>query len=68
MHSHRIIIRAEAFGPNIDVIIEPPLPDGESFDRDFPTVKGARGYAGGIRMVRGFPIIDLLSGETYDEA
>lgn len=66
--AHRIIIRPEAFGPNIDVVIDPPLSGDESLDRDVPIHKAACGYAGGIRMTRGLPIIDLISGEAYDEA
>ena len=62
--AHRILIRREAFGSNFDVVIEPPLPDGESFDKDFPTRKAARGYAGGIKMTRGYPIFDLASEEA----
>jgi hypothetical protein len=57
--AHRILIRPEAWGSNIDVVIDPPLPGGESFDRDFPTLREARGYAGGIRMTRGYPVVDM---------
>lgn len=63
MTAHRIIIRREAFGDRIDVVIEPPL-CGESFDKDFPNHREARGYAGGIKMTRGYPIVDLAREET----
>lgn len=58
---HRIVISPEAFGSNIDVVIEPPLPRRENLDRDFPTLEAARGYADGIGVTRGFPIVDMAS-------
>ena len=61
---HIVVIRAEAFGVGYDVVIEPPV-EGESFDREFPTFKGARGYARGLRLFRGWPIRDL-TGEGVE--
>ncbi len=58
--ARRIIIRPEMWGDRIDVVIEPPLV-GESFDKDFATHHEARGYAGGIKLTRGFPIVDMAS-------
>ena len=53
----RIIIRPEAWGALIDVVIEPPL-IGEDFDRDFATVSEARSYAAGLSERSGMPVLD----------
>lgn len=61
---HTIVIKPEPFGGGYDVTIE-PRPDGESFDREYPTFAGARGYARGLRLHRGWPIRDL-TGEGVE--
>jgi hypothetical protein len=66
MAEHTIIIRHEPFGTGFDVTIEPPL-EGESFDRELPTHKEAFGFAGGLRMVRGWPVLDLASDVARED-
>lgn len=46
-------------GGRFDVEVIPPPAEGASFDQTFPTYKAARGYAGGLRLVTGWPLIDL---------
>jgi hypothetical protein len=58
---HRIIIRGEPFGQGFDVTVEPTL-EGQSFDREYPTHKETRGYAGGLHILRGWRIVDESSG------
>lgn len=53
----RIIVREEAFGACHEVIVE-NAPPGESLDREFATYRDARGWAGGLRLTRGWPIRD----------
>ncbi|CAN5199105.1 hypothetical protein BH10PSE12_BH10PSE12_36510 [soil metagenome] len=55
MTDRRIILRA--LGSGFSVRIDPPL-DGEDLDGDFDAYKNARGWAGGIRMTRGWRLID----------
>jgi len=54
-HSHLIIVRA--VGSAFTVRIEPPI-EGEDLNGVFDNYKNARGWAGGIRMTRGFKLID----------
>lgn len=42
-----------------DVEVLPPFAEGASFDQSFPTYKAARGYAGGLRLCLGLPLVDL---------
>lgn len=55
--SHTIYIRHEPFGCGFDVTVEPPV-DGFNFDRECPDHKFARTYANGIKLHRGWPVID----------
>jgi hypothetical protein len=55
------VVMSEIPGGGVSVKIEPPILEGETFERDFPNHRAARGYAGGIRMTRGYPIRDLTS-------
>jgi hypothetical protein len=54
---HVIIIAHEAFGAGYDVKVVPPLP-GEPLDAEFAEYRKARGWAGGLRMTRGWRIVD----------
>ncbi|MDP1026306.1 hypothetical protein Q5H91_03705 [Sphingomonas sp. KR1UV-12] len=38
-----------------------PAPDGETFDRDYPTHPQARGYARGLKLYRGWALVDLTT-------
>jgi len=58
-HQHRIILKRA--GDRFAVVIEPPL-SGESFDTQRTTYKEARGFAGGVRLSRGWPIDDQTNG------
>lgn len=58
MADHRSFIRRSDAG--FTVTVEPPL-EGESFDGEYPTHKAAFGYAIGLRMVRGWAVVDLAS-------
>jgi hypothetical protein len=58
MSEPRIYLRPEPFGVGFDVTIEPPLADGRKFDRELATYREARGYAGGLRMSLGLPVVD----------
>ncbi|MHA6768095.1 hypothetical protein [Sphingobium ummariense] len=58
MAEARIIeISPEPFGAGFDVKVIPPV-DGEPLDAEFPTHKQARGWASGLRLARGWRIID----------
>ena len=46
-----------------DVEIVPPLDTG-NFDQSFPEYRRARGYASGLRMTLGLPLVDLC-GEAH---
>jgi hypothetical protein len=59
MSEHRSLIRSAPAG-GFTVTIEPPL-ESENFDGAYPTHKAAFGYAIGLRMVRGWPVVDLAS-------
>ena len=52
-----IEITAEAFGCGFDVRVIPPV-DDEHLDAEFPDHKRARGWASGLRMTRGWRIVD----------
>lgn len=56
---HRILINKA--GDRYSVTVD-PVPAGESFAAGFDTHKAARGFAGGVRMTRGWPIVDLTTG------
>jgi hypothetical protein len=43
------------------VEIIPPLEAG-NFDQHHATYKSARGYAAGLRLVLGMPVVDLCGG------
>jgi hypothetical protein len=53
--NHQIIIRP--FGSGFVVTIEPPI-GGEDLNGTFDAYKNARGWAGGLRMTRGWRIVD----------
>ena len=53
----RIIIRPEAFGAGFDVTVVPPI-EGHPLDKEFDNHRAAYGYASGLRMTLGFPVID----------
>lgn len=57
-----IRVQLDPFGALFDVEIIPPTSDGPCHDQAFATVRQARGYASGLRMVTGFPVIDLCGG------
>ncbi|QUT05202.1 hypothetical protein KFK14_19725 [Sphingobium phenoxybenzoativorans] len=52
---HKVVVRR--IGSGFSVRIEPPI-EGEDLNGDFDSYKNARGWAGGIRMTRGFRLID----------
>ena len=51
-----IIITPAPTGFRVEV--QPPV-EGEDLDADFPAYRKARGWAGGLRMTRGWRIKDL---------
>lgn len=55
-----IVIRPVPFGSGFDVTVQPPV-EGEAHDREFPTHRQAFGYAGGLRLVRRWTVVDLAS-------
>lgn len=57
MTEHIIEITYEPFNAGFDVRIVPPVP-GEVLGAEFPTHKQARGWASGLRMTRGWRIVD----------
>lgn len=62
MPDRKIYIRPEAFGVGFDVLVR-PVPEEESWDRGFANYRDARGYAGGIKLVRGWKIVDEAGEE-----
>lgn len=60
-----ITIKREAFGVAFDVIVTGAPPHEGSFDKEYPTYGEARGYARGLRLARGWKLIDL-SGEDVE--
>ncbi len=55
--AHLIHIRPHALG--VTVSIEPDA-HGEDVGGNFPDARKARGYASGLKMVRGWPIVDHI--------
>jgi hypothetical protein len=55
----KIVVREKAYDEGFDVIVV-AAPDGESFDRSYADYRRARGYAFGLKMVRGWPIVDEI--------
>lgn len=56
--SERIIeITYEPFGAGFDVRVKPPV-EGEHLDAEFQTHRKARGWASGLRLTRGWRIVD----------
>jgi hypothetical protein len=53
-----IRIQPGPIGDGFDVEILPPL-DAGNFDKHFEDYRQARGYAAGLRMTLGLPLIDL---------
>ena len=60
MADHIIILRAADAG--FSVSIEPPSP--EEAGQTFQSYKQARGYAGGLRLVKGWKLSDLAESEV----
>lgn len=58
-----IRISPAPFGDGFDVEIVPPLEAG-NFDDHFKEYRAARGYAAGLRMSLGLPLVDLC--EAHD--
>jgi len=59
--SRQIVIRPDEGGFMVEIL--PPFTEGASFDQWEPTLKAARGYAGGLRMCLGLKVLDL-AGEN----
>jgi hypothetical protein len=57
----QIVISTAGRGQGCSVRIEPPLSDGRRFDADFKTRKEAYGYASGLRLCNGWPILGLTT-------
>jgi hypothetical protein len=58
MAEHRIEINHALDGPGFIVEVLPP-PGGIGHDRELATHREAYGYAAGLRMVMGWPLVDL---------
>ena len=58
----RIEIAREPFGEGFDVRVKPPV-ENHDWDREFPTYREARGWAGGLKMSHGWKILDRTGGE-----
>lgn len=56
-----MLIADEPFGIGFDVTVTPP-PVGVGHDRAFPTLTGARVYAGRLGTANGWPVIDRAEG------
>ena len=54
----RIVISAVTDGFRVEV--QPPV-EGEDLDADLPDYSKARGWAGGLRLTRGWRIKDLTT-------
>lgn len=61
MTDHSIVIEAEA--DMIRVTVTPPV-EGFDYDDTHPDYRAARGYAGGLRMSCGWPIVDRVGDMT----
>lgn len=59
MSNHTITIAAAPEG--FIVTVTPPVP-GFDFDKTCPSYRYARTFARGVRLHRGFPIIDQTNG------
>ena len=57
-----IRVQPDPLGGLYDVEIIPPMTDGPCHDQAFADVRHARGYASGLKMVTGFPVVDLCGG------
>lgn len=57
MADHSIIIEQDAGA--IRVTVKPPV-DGFDYDQPHDDYRSARGYAGGLRMSCGWPIVDRV--------
>jgi hypothetical protein len=55
--AHTVLLRDDSLSGLFHVEIVPPL-DAGNFDQSFKTHKQARGYAGGLRLCLGFPLVD----------
>ncbi|CAN5349962.1 hypothetical protein BH10PSE12_BH10PSE12_18910 [soil metagenome] len=55
MTDRRIIL--DRLGSGFSVRIDPPL-EGEDLNGDFDSYRNARGWAGGVRMTRGWLLMD----------
>lgn len=55
MADHRILIERDA--DSIRVTVTPPV-EGFDYDQPHDDYRSARGYAGGLRMSCGWPIVD----------
>jgi hypothetical protein len=60
--AHVIVVQS-VDGGGFAVTVEPPVP-GHDFDQNFDTYRSAHGYAGGLRMVRHFPVRDHAESEV----
>jgi hypothetical protein len=61
---HSIRIQPGRFGDGFDVEVIPPLQEGPNHDHSFATYKSARSYVGGLRLVLGFPFVELCCEEA----
>lgn len=57
---HSIVITHDSEGFHVSV---EPRPEGADLTSTYPTHRGARGYAGGLRMVNRWPICDRTCNE-----
>ena len=57
----RIIISTVPTGFRVEV--QPPV-EGEELDADFPVYRKARGWAGGLRLTRGWRIHDQTEAQA----
>ncbi len=56
--AHTVTIAPAGDGFSVRVA---PAPDEETFDRDYPTYPQARGYARGLKLYRGWALVDLTT-------
>ena len=63
MSETRITISRQSDGDGFIVEVVPPA-NGNYHDRQLPTLKEAYGYASGLRMCTGWPLIDLTGGQN----
>ena len=56
----RIVIKHDAFDPNrFDVMVIPPI-TSHPLDREHDNIRSARGYASGLKLALGIPVIDEI--------